>query len=47
MTTEPGQKTFHGSCHCGFIKYTATLSQTQLDNPTAGRCNCTICLKVR
>ncbi|KIY00864.1 uncharacterized protein Z520_03530 [Fonsecaea multimorphosa CBS 102226] len=37
------KKTFTGSCHCGSIKYTASLTLT--DPPTAGRCNCTICLK--
>lgn len=32
-----------GSCHCGFIKYRVTVALT--DPPTAGRCNCTICVK--
>lgn len=45
--TQPQQaapkKTFHGSCHCGFIKYTVALALP--DPPTATRCNCTVCLK--
>ncbi|KAI1614147.1 Mss4-like protein [Exophiala viscosa] len=39
----PAKHTFTGSCHCGFIKYTAAVALT--DSPTASRCNCTICLK--
>lgn len=39
----PAKKVFTGSCHCGFIKYTAGIALT--DTPTASRCNCTICLK--
>ena len=31
--------------HCKFITYTVSIAQSQLDNPRAGRCNCTICLK--
>ena len=40
---EPAKKTYAGSCHCGHIKYTVALALS--DPPTAGRCNCTICLK--
>ncbi|KIW32510.1 uncharacterized protein PV07_04047 [Cladophialophora immunda] len=44
MSVPTGEKkTFKGSCHCGFIKYEAALALT--DPPTAGRCNCTICVK--
>ena len=43
MSEPTEKKTFTGSCHCGFIKYTAALPVEA--NPTAGRCNCTICLK--
>ena len=39
------EQTFHGSCHCDAIKYTLNLSSDFLSNPTAGRCNCTICQK--
>ena len=34
-------KTHQGSCHCGAIRYTATL-----DVGTASRCNCTVCTKL-
>ncbi|KAK2753135.1 60S ribosomal protein L3 [Onygenales sp. PD_40] len=36
------QKTYTGSCHCGFLKYTATLD---IANLGASRCNCSICVK--
>lgn len=44
MSEEPNSKhTFHGSCHCGAIKYTASISLPP--TPRATRCNCTVCLK--
>lgn len=39
------EKLLTGSCHCGFIRYTITLPASQLENPTASRCNCTMCHK--
>lgn len=44
-TAEGPKKTFHGSCHCGFIKYTIALPESQLEIRTGRRCNCTVCLK--
>ncbi|KEF53854.1 uncharacterized protein A1O9_10256 [Exophiala aquamarina CBS 119918] len=37
------KRSFNGSCHCGFIQYTAAFPPTDL--PVASKCNCTICLK--
>lgn len=34
------KKTYHGSCHCGAVKYTA-----KLDLSTLAQCNCSICRK--
>jgi hypothetical protein len=36
-------QTFHGSCHCGAIKFEADLDLEQ----GTGKCNCTFCWKVR
>ncbi|KAF2182944.1 hypothetical protein K469DRAFT_668928 [Zopfia rhizophila CBS 207.26] len=43
MTSSDNIKTYTGSCHCGFLRYSIDID---LAEPKATKCNCSICLKL-
>lgn len=45
--SEAKPTTYHGNCHCGNIKYTATLPDALAPEGSGkiNRCNCSICTK--
>ncbi|KAB2570862.1 Centromere protein V [Lasiodiplodia theobromae] len=43
MSSQPQTQTYHGNCHCGRVKFTATLADIRSSKVV--RCNCSICTK--